>query len=328
MNPRSFSWLNSSALMEPDRLEFPYGWVGHIPFAFWLVSVLRPSTLVELGTHSGNSYCAFCQSVKTNGLQTRAYAVDTWQGDEHAGGYDDSVYVSLRTYHDQHYSSFSQLLRMRFDEALEHFVDASVDLLHIDGLHTYEAVKHDFETWLPKMSGRGVVLFHDTNVYKRDFGVHKLWDEVSARYPGFNFKHSNGLGVLLVGNELPPELLSLAESAESNAGWRDFRDFFAALGGSFENRTAILERDAHIRELESDVARRIADRAHLLLSKDAHIKALENEVAHRIDENANLLRSKDARIKDLEEEIARRLAAWRELMDAICESVEPTHTID
>jgi hypothetical protein len=97
--------------------------------------------------------------------------VDTWAGDSQTGFYDDRVYSDLKTFHDARYASFSELLRMTFDEACGHFEDGTVDLLHIDGYHTYEAVWHDFETWQPKLSERAVVLFHDTNERLDDFGV-------------------------------------------------------------------------------------------------------------------------------------------------------------
>ena len=184
---------------KPIWLKKPYSWVGHIPFASWLLHVAKPRTIVELGTHSGNSYFSICQAVKQYETGSKCFAVDTWQGDAHALSYGEEIYEMVRKHNEEHYASFSTLLRMTFDEALSQFEEQSIDLLHIDGLHTYEAVKHDFETWLPKLAPGAIVLFHDTNVRRDDFGVWKYWAELKASYAdGFEFLHSHGLGVLQI----------------------------------------------------------------------------------------------------------------------------------
>jgi hypothetical protein len=142
-----------------------------------------------------------CQAVQMNELDTKCYAVDTWRGDEHAGFYTDDIFQDVNDYNAKNFFAFSSLMRMTFDDALQYFSDGSIDLLHIDGMHSYEAVKHDFESWLPKLSSRGVVIMHDIAVRERSFGVWKFWEELKGRYASFEFYHSHGLGVLFVGED-------------------------------------------------------------------------------------------------------------------------------
>ena len=171
-------------------------WSGHLSFANDLIATLRPAVLVELGTHYGESYFGFCQSVEENRLDCKCWAIDTWRGDEHAGFYDESVYQEVAAYNTAQYRLFSQLLRTTFDTACDQFADGSIDLLHIDGLHTFDAVKQDFDRWFPKVRPGGIVLIHDINVRHANFQVWRLWDDLKHQFHTFEFNHWWGLGVL------------------------------------------------------------------------------------------------------------------------------------
>jgi hypothetical protein len=220
------------ALTRPAHLTATSAWVQHTPFAMALVEMCRPDVIVELGTHRGDSYCAFCQAVLTLKLPTRCTAIDTWQGDPHAGEYGADVLAQLRQFHDPHFAGFSTLLQSTFDDAVGKFAHGSIDLLHIDGFHQYEAAKHDFETWRPKLSGRGVVLFHDTQVREKDYGVWKLWEELAGQFPSLEFRHGFGLGVLAIGPEVPPALARFL--AIANAQREQVLGYFEFLGISVE----------------------------------------------------------------------------------------------
>ena len=213
----------------PQLVAGSNAWVEHIPFAFFIIDIIKPKVLVELGTYAGNSYCAFCQAIQTLNLDTKAYAVDTWEGDEHGGFYDPEILTNLRAHHDPHYASFSRLMQMTFDNARDYFSDGTIDLLHIDGLHTYEAVKHDFENWQPKLSENAVVLFHDINVRERDFGVWKFWEELKTKYRYLEFFHGNGLGVLALNGSFP-EVIEDQLNLDSG---KSIRQFFSYLGGKY-----------------------------------------------------------------------------------------------
>jgi hypothetical protein len=114
-----------------------------------------------------------------------------------------------------------------------------VDLLHIDGTHTLEAVSNDYHTWLPKLSDRGVVLFHDTNATietvgpgAKEFGVKAFFESIKTGYPHIEFKHCFGLGVLVVGKNAPKAVLDMVEDASDP----QFIKHFTELGERISKR--------------------------------------------------------------------------------------------
>src|SRR3974390_159557 len=303
--------IGEEFFQEPQRLAPPGPWTGHLPAAFSLIKAAKPQILVELGTHSGNSYSAFCQTISLMGLPTRAFAVDTWQGDEHAGFYDESVFQDFNAFNQGHFPSFSKLLRMTFDEARGSFSDGSIDLLHIDGLHTYEAVRHDFENWRSATSGRAVVVFHDTNVRERGFGVWKLWRELTEVYPSFEFHHSEGLGVLGLGQNQSPLRTSLFALGKDPETAPLVRHLFAARGETFLLRVQGIEWKHQVSLLSADNGARGTRKA-----------ALEEKVSKR--DEIILERQREAGLKDefiqkKEHEVRERQHAIERLEDLLHE---------
>ena len=82
--------------------------------------------------------------------------------------------------------------------------DKEIDILHIDGFHTYTAVKNDYDTWSKFVKDDGIILFHDTMVFNNNFGVHKLFQEI--KLPKTNFKFCHGLGVVSKDEKLIDEI--------------------------------------------------------------------------------------------------------------------------
>lgn len=233
----AFPWAER---LSPRLLKSPW-WIGHIPFAFELIGRLRPRTLVELGTYSGSSFAAFCQATEACGAGTKCYGIDLWEGDIHMGSFDEELFREVSGYMAANHPDTAVLVRKNFNSAVSDFADGSIDFLHIDGTHTYEAVGNDFRTWLPKMSDRGVVLFHDVNVTvenvgvpAKHFGVRRFFDETKGAYPHLEFDHCYGLGVLVVGAKAAPEVLALVELAQAPG----FKAYFAAKGAEVSKRFA------------------------------------------------------------------------------------------
>ena len=194
--------IMSSSFIKPRVYEFS-AWSELIPVLSAILSVAKPRRFVELGVHNGMSFFAACNTAQKISLDIECIAIDSWVGDDQAGFHEPEVFNRFKSNLAAHFPK-QFYIRGFFDEASEIFEDGSIDLLHIDGFHSYEAVRNDFETWLPKMSNSGVIILHDTNVYRNDFGVWRYWKELSLRYPSFSFNHSHGLGIVYVGSTESP----------------------------------------------------------------------------------------------------------------------------
>lgn len=78
-----------------------------------------------------------------------------------------------------------------------------LDLLFIDGDHSYAGVRKDFEMYMPLVRSGGLVAFHDIAQDMPGIEVIKLWKEIKDNYKHAEFVNRTdndlmGIGVLWV----------------------------------------------------------------------------------------------------------------------------------
>lgn len=171
-------------------------WLGHLKFAMWLVNKYKPKVTVELGVDYGHSTFA----LSSEGIGN-VYGIDSFEGDIHAGIRDTlKIFKDTKKYlldtnlilKDNIY-----LIKGYFDNIYETF-NEQIDILHIDGLHSYEAVSNDFNKWITKTHDNSIILLHDVVSFKDSVG--KFFNEIP--YPKTFFTHSAGLGIVSKNQEI------------------------------------------------------------------------------------------------------------------------------
>lgn len=254
-------WAESSARAE------------HVPFAFWLVDALRPLGIVELTEDPGAFLAAYCQAVARLQLPTRCYAVS---GSGTRGGAD-----GFRAHHDSHYAQFSQVAGLPAGQMLERFDAGAIDLLSADLATEPAALASRCADWLPKLSRRGVLLVHGIGAPTAGSEARAFWNALAARYPHFEFHHGAGLGVLGIGDDLPPALHQLFELDTVAPRALDLREMFARLGrglrveaelGELQQQLLHVRDSAQSAKLEAALA---AAREALAAARVDHVKTLK-----------------------------------------------------
>ena len=246
-------------------------WLGHAPFMKFIFREFKPKVFVELGTHNGFSYFVGCQSIVECGLDCKAFAVDHWIGDAQAGFFNQTVYDQVVETNEE-YKHFSTLLKMSFSNATEVISDSSVDLLHIDGYHSYESVSEDFFSWLPKMTANGVILLHDIHVRRNTFGVYKLWAEIKKKYQTMEFVGSHGLGVVFLG-EIPRGLFSELFEISNSGNLAQIQGTFGSISDSVMQSLLLQKSASLIERLEHERDGAILERDGAILERELIIQS-------------------------------------------------------
>jgi hypothetical protein len=170
--------------------ELSSAWKGHRKFAEWLVNYVKPTTTVDLGVDYG--YSLFCLAEPNIGT---VYGIDTFEGDIHAGHHPDALEKVNYVIAKNEYTNI-KIIKGYFDEVATTW-DLPIDILHIDGLHTYEAAMNDYITWSKFLTDDSVIIMHDVVAFK---DVRSVFQEINL--PKMFFSHSAGLGVLSKNAEL------------------------------------------------------------------------------------------------------------------------------
>jgi cephalosporin hydroxylase len=181
------------ALQKPDELEM----LGR-----FLAKRRHPQVVVEVGTARGGTLWYWCQYATHDAL---LISVDLPGGD-FGGGY--TVEDVPRLLGHARAAQDIQLLAgnshsPKMLEAVEKLLDGrKVDLLFIDGDHSYEGVKQDWEMYSPLVGQGGLIIFHDIVEHTKipECQVDRLWNELKPEHKHEEFCASDrgwaGIGVI------------------------------------------------------------------------------------------------------------------------------------
>src|SRR5436305_12674393 len=183
----------------PYRAEFATLWstVDRIPgwfnegsaaVLYGIMRAQRPETVVEIGSYLGRSTVFFALTLQRLGGSGRMVAIDPHTGDrQQLDGLASRTLPSFEPFQEHcRAAGVATLVDAQVASSLDAAArwDGSIDLLFIDGWHSYDAVVADGEAWLPHLSEHGIVLFDDYVAYQEvadgvqelaDRGLFNLW---------------------------------------------------------------------------------------------------------------------------------------------------------
>lgn len=193
----SFNYLNASIAPSQIRWE--------IVRLLELVAEVRPKVVLEIGTARGRTLFLFTRVADS---EATIISVDLPEG-PFGGGYPRwkmPLYKSFAKDRQRiHLIRADSHSHITLEKVKSILAGRKIDFLFIDGDHTYEGVKRDFEMYSPLVRERGMIAFHDIvpGPPENVGGVPKFWYEIKHKFKHIEIvsdwgQGGYGIGVLYV----------------------------------------------------------------------------------------------------------------------------------
>jgi hypothetical protein len=180
----------------PELYNLQSAWIGHEQFAEWLVKRVQPKVTVDLGVDYG--FSLFALALPKIGT---VYGIDSFEADAHAGHHADNYDVVLKFKEDHNFYNV-EIIKGWFSKLAETW-DKQIDILHIDGLHTYDAIREDWINWSKFLTNKGVIIMHDVISFPE---LTLFFNQIGV--PKGYFVHSAGLGIAVMEEQLLQDILT------------------------------------------------------------------------------------------------------------------------
>ena len=113
-------------------------------------------TILEVGSYKGASAVCFATG---SPKQAKIYCIDTWDNRSMSEGQYDTFQIFQ-----DNVSQFSyKIISIRGDsnDSIKSLQHLSLDILFLDGDHSYDAVLNDYKNYFPLLKSGGFLLMHD-----------------------------------------------------------------------------------------------------------------------------------------------------------------------
>ena len=290
--------LSSQAVFWRPRYQAASPMLGQMPFLFWLVESVRPSTVLQIGLGDGMVYMGLCQASERIGASTFCVGMAA----------DNPVMppAALAQHNDQ-YGDSSRLVRSSMGDALATF-DGEIDLLILNKPLDHAEQEELRKTCLPRLSERAAVLLCNPQTIFTDPAAQGPLFSIEDRvHIGRVSPEGHDIDLVLVGRNPPKRLTALAGQSPGKPAYLASRQVFNRLGQGLEAGQRVL--DATHREHRLQEGERAAKAS--LHTQSAEIDTLRKEVAAaRAAETLEISRQAGlyARLTDLEGVIAQKEA--------------------
>jgi hypothetical protein len=215
----------------------------HIPVLFWLIDALRPQRIVHIGLGDGTLYFASHQAIDTLELHARCY------------GFDPELIRGrgLWARRDACNADYLELSTEAGFEALDVALGGDVDLLVIEAVEGTDLTSL-VTNWHPRLAARGVVVIHGIKD-KADFP--QFYDD----FPVMRFDGGGCLTVLVVGQDVAPEVKGLAALEAGTPAHAHVHNIFGRLGVLLTAESFAAQSDASVSHADEYAASLMARRA-------------------------------------------------------------------